>query len=308
MSTAEIMNGSTTALVADFCTETQAASSRLAGTADDIGEVLAQIPDLDPTTSPKSGVKRLEGRVISQAVSMKLVFGVGIGLVIGAILPSLFSKDNRASKQVRELPAWNARESESTGSATAQTQAPMWTTSQSQAAAAERRVPPAGVAPQPPQGDEYRPAALGRQMWMPPQTSAASPTAPQATGNVTPDYAQLGPPPAPGNERYYGPVADRRDLQADNRNGPAPQIRGSTTYDYRGNPIETPAPRRDGQYPGGAPGYRYNGNDPNAVGPGRPPMPSNPNDGGAYYGNPQDNDSGVAHFQGSISAPPPGTN
>jgi hypothetical protein len=306
MSTAEIINESTISPVEDVAAPSQAPLSRSAGIADELGDVLAQIPDLDPKSTPKRTIKRLDGRIIGQALSMKLVFGVGIGLVIGAILPSMFGRGNHASKPVRELPAWNGRETESANPSTASTMAPTWQTPQSQATAVTPQVPPVGDSPQPPPGDVYVPATL-RGAWTRPQTTAAPPTAPPPAGGIDPDYARFGPPPSRGDERYYGAAADRRDGLADNRNDPATQYRNAASYDYRGNRIETPAPGRDARYPANGPDYRYNTLDANGARPGSPPMPSGPSGAGNYYGNSQDNNSGVARLQGTI-APPPRTN
>jgi hypothetical protein len=313
MSTAEITNEPTVSQLKDSVAAPQAPSARSAGITDDPGNVLAQIPDLDPKSAPKRNSKRHDGRIIGQALSMKLVFGVGIGLVIGAVLPSLFNRGGHAPKSVRELPAWNAREAEAASPATASTLAPPWKAPQSQAMVVAPQIPAAGDSPQPPQGDVYLPATL-RGAWTRPQTTAAAPAAPQPAGGVDPDYARLGPPPSRGDDRYYSSASDRRDAVADNRNDPATQYRDAASYDYRGNRIETPAARRDSQYPGSAPDYRYNTPDyryntpdPNGVRPGSPLMPSGPSGAGAYYGNPQDNNSGVARFQGTI-APPPRTN
>jgi hypothetical protein len=314
MSTAEITNESTISQLEGSAAASLAPTKRSAGIADDLGEVLAQIPDLDHKSAPKRNSKRHDGRIIGQALSMKLVFGIGIGLVIGAILPSMFGRGNHASKPVRELSAWNARETESANPATASTMAPTWKAPQSQATGAMPQIPPAGdmstrdlqAATPPPPGDVYVPTAL-RGAWTRPSTTAAPPTATQPAGGIDPDYARFGPSPTRGDERYNGSAADRRDWQADNRSDPATQYRNAASYDYRGNPIQTPSPGRDARYPDNGPDYRYNIPDANGTRPATPPMPAGPSGAGAYYGNSQDNNSGVARFQGTI-APPPRTN
>ena len=61
------------------------------------GPFLPKFPILTQRPLREVPEKRLDGRIISQAISIKLVFGVGIGLVIGAILPFVFGKASRPS-------------------------------------------------------------------------------------------------------------------------------------------------------------------------------------------------------------------
>ena len=71
------------------------------------GSFLPKSPILTQKPSPKVPEKWADGRIISQALSIKLVFGVGLGLVIGAILPFVFGKASRPGPAVKELPAWS---------------------------------------------------------------------------------------------------------------------------------------------------------------------------------------------------------
>ncbi len=281
------------------------------------GQVLAQIPDLDQKPSPLAKFKRLDGRLISQAVSLKLVFGVGIGLIIGALLPFLFGRGG-SPKPVHELPEWtNVRNVDPTNSSAATSQAPPW-----QPPAQAASIPPQEVSPDisipPPPADNYRPAVLNRRNWSPPQESVAPTAAPQ-TGNLNPDYARGNPPGPRADDRGYGPAPNRYDMQADRRNDPAARYGNSPPraedrgYDYRGNPPEGPAMRRDIQPPAPASDDRYN-YPPNRgyQQPAAPAMPAGYNGAGYEYRNqpqPQpDPESGVARFYGNISAPPVRTN
>jgi hypothetical protein len=256
-----------------------------------------------------------------------LVFGLGIGLIIGAILPFLFGKGS-TPKPVHELSDWtNVRNIEGANSSTALSQAPPWQQSSPPVnAVAPQAASPDISVPPPPAGD-YRPAVLNRRSWSPPQDSGSPPVS-QPAGNVTPDYARGNPPPPRADDRGYGPASNRYDMQADRRNDPAgrygnppgfdrnePSTRygNPSGYDYRENPAAGPAPRRDIQSPAPAGDDRYN--YPANRGyqqPAAPAMPPGYN-GAAYdYRNqpqPQPNsESGVARFDGTITAPPGRTN
>jgi hypothetical protein len=283
------------------------AASRPAGISPDLGYVLAQIPDLDQKQSPIPGIKRLDGRVISQAISLKLVFGMAIGLVIGAILPLLFGRGSSA-KPVRELPAWtNAKSSEQPSDLS---QAPPWQPPKPQPDMVSSQIVSPNISVQPPPVGDYRPAALNRQGWTPPHNSAAPPVAPPTAGPPTPDYARNYPAPARTDDRGYGPAADRYEQQADRRNDPAARYGNPPGYDYRGYPPDGAAPRRDVQPPPPAGDDRYNsapnyGGQRQSVGPMAPP----PGSAGAYdYRNQPESESGVARFEGTITAPPVRTN
>ena len=289
------------------------ASSRSADVPSESGQVLAQIPDLDKKPSPLASFKRLDGRLISQAVSLKLVFGLGIGLIIGAILPFLFGRGS-SPKPVHELSDWtNVRNMESTNSSTALSDAPPWQTPPPRATAVAPQAASPDISVPPPPAGDYRPAVMNRRTWSPPQGTAAPPS-----GNLNPDYAHGNPPPPRTGDRGYGPGADRNDMQADRRNDPAPRYgnppgyenRGNG-YDYRGNPADGPAMRRDIQppAPAGDERYRYPA-DPNGPRQYAPAAPQGNNGAGYYYRNqPQpDPESGVARFDGTITAPPARTN
>ncbi len=299
----------------------QIPAPRTAGIQDDLGQVLAQVPDLDPkaTPSPLAAAITLDGRIISQALSMKMVFGLGIGLIIGALLPFMFGKGS-APKPVQELRNWDERNGNST--ATEQTLAPKWQPAPP-ASVAAREGPTVGISPPPP-GD-YRPASMGPPSWSRPQTSAAPPAAPPPANRYGADYAGPNPPPARGDGRGYVPTADRRnDAAAPYRNLPnydydraAPGIQGrpatpyrnSPTYDYRGNPVEAAPARRDGPSYSPPIDDRYgNPPAPPAAGQGGQQLPPNGYGAGGNYGYQQDSDPGVARFDGTITAPPARTN
>jgi hypothetical protein len=299
----------------------QVPTTRSAGVSQDLGQVLAQIPDLDQKPTPLAGIKRVDGRVISHSISLKLVFGMGIGLVVGAILPFLFGRGNSA-KKVREIPSWTtAKSNEQTNSSADLSQAPPWQPPKAPATSAVPDIPPPAISVQPPQVGEYRPAALNRQGWTPPRNSAAPPVAPPAGGNVTPDYARnYAAPPPRSDDRGYAPPADRFEQQADRRNDPAARYGNPPGYDYRGYPTEVPAQRRDIQPPPPAGDDRYNNvpnynGAPNYGGQRQPLGPMTPPPGSAggydYRNQPQpqpDGESGVARFEGTITAPPVRTN
>ena len=237
-----------------------------------------------------------DGRIISQALSIKLVFGVGIGLVVGAILPFVFGRVSRPAPAVTELPAWssNGGSTANTGN-TAQTMAPTWlppapgstTSVLPQAASAPA---PAILLPQPPQVGDYRPKALSEPPWSPPQSPAAAGPAltpsplrnndlhPPMANTYSPDnradYRGLDRDPRPG----VPGAPDPRNVQADRRSDPAAQYRNNDTrYDYRGNPVETAPVRRDvpaGEYPRDTRYENLSGVYPPAAAPGNSSMPS----------------------------------
>ena len=88
--------------------------------------IIAQFPDLAPAAAVATKKRFPSGRIISQALSMKLVFGVGAALVVGAVLPFAFNKVTRP-KPVQELPAWNGQTVQTSSTQnTAETVAPAW--------------------------------------------------------------------------------------------------------------------------------------------------------------------------------------
>ncbi len=307
MPISKLINGLTKSAKPEAAAAPRVPASRTTGIAPEHGHVLAQIPDLDQKPSPLASFKRLDGRLISQAVSLKLVFGLGIGLIIGAILPFLFGRGG-SPKPVHELSDWtNVRNVEATNSSGANSQAPLF-----QPAAQAAAIPPQPASPDisipPPPADNYRPAVLNRRNWSPPQDNAA----PQA-GNLNPDYAGGNLPPPRAADRGYGPAPDRYDIQADRRNDPAARFGNPPPgHDYRGNPPNGPAMRRDVQPPAPAGEDRYNfpANRGYQQQPAAPGVPQGYN--GAGYDNRNqampDSESGVARFNGNITAPPARTN
>ncbi len=291
--------------------------SRNAGIPDDIGQIIAQVPDVDAKTPRATIAFPLDGRIIGQALSMKMVFGLGIGLVIGALLPFVFGKGS-SSKPVKELPTWNARTAD-LASGTEQTLAPKWQPGPPVAAQAAT----VGIAPPLPPADGYRPAAMGAPAWSRPQPPASGslavpPATPRPTSNLGPDYAAGNAPR--GVVGTYGPIPNRREWQADRRNDVATPYGNPPGYGSRGNPADTPAV-------GSASGYapppddRYR--NPADPGPAPQNSPQNGQQYGMQYGQPippngygagpdyryqQNNDPGVARFDGTITAPPARTN
>jgi len=243
---------------------------------------------------------------------MKLVFGVGIGLVIGAILPFLFGKVSRPELPVTELPAW-ASSGSSTGN-TSQTTAPTWpgSVATSSAVTAPGQTPPvlapAIVAPHVPQVGDTRPTALTEPAWPQPRSSGAS--APSITPLPAPNN-YINPPVAstnPLDNRGLDRRTDSQNMQADNRNDPAALYRNNDArYDYRGNVVETAPARRDVSANGYVRDNRYDnvGNAyPPATGSGSPLMPSAAAGPGANYREPPISEAGVARFDGTIAPPP----
>jgi hypothetical protein len=284
------------------------------------GILLAQIPDLDRKVTPKRPAKPSDGRIIGQSLSIKLIFGVGLGLVVGAILPFVYGRVSRPSPVVTELPAWSSnRGSPGTMSNTAQSMAPPWLPSAT--AAGNGAIPsrtasapaPAILLPQPPQVGDTRPTALIEPSWSQPRPSAAA--GPAATS--APAWNNYPNPPVaitrlPDNRADYrgfdrdprAGAPDPRNAQADVRNDPATQYRNNDArYDYRGNPVEAAPVRRDIPASGDAGDTRYDnviGNPP-AASQGNPLMPSGPT---SSYRDSQSSEPGVARFDGTIVTPP----
>ena len=254
MSTANAKNGSAIEPRAAQETTSQVPAHRpTPGLHQDQGLLLAQIPDLDPKATPEVPEKRLDGRIISQALSIKLVFGVGIGLVIGAILPFVFGKASRPESRVKELPAWASmavlrgiprrprrrhgrlrRTRRRYGSA-ADT-ARSWRRRSSRPSAAGWR-----HSADRPDRTGLAAAAIGRR------SGACRHAFAGANNYINPPVANTNPPDNRGDNRGFDRVpADSRNSQADNRNDPAALYRNNDArYDYRGNAMETAPARRD---------------------------------------------------------------
>ncbi len=306
----------------------------------DQGPLLAQIPDLDPKATPKVPEKRFDGRIISQALSFKLIFGVGLGLVIGAILPFIFGKASRPGSEVNELPAWHSNGgSRGTIDNTSQTLAPRWPSSPTTTSA--QQTPPAILMPQRPQVGDTRPVALSEPAWPSSRSSIAPPPAgtplPAANNYINPSMTGVNPPAVRGDYRGLDRPADPRNLQADNRNDPAAANRNNDTrYNYLPNSLEATvrrdasafdnavrrdvsgvdnavrrdvsavdnALRRDAQpsiYPRDP---RFDNNYPPAAGSNSPLMPSGIPGSTSNYRDPQTSEPGVARFDGTINTPP----
>ncbi|MEI8372555.1 MAG: hypothetical protein WCJ35_06945 [Planctomycetota bacterium] len=271
--------------------------------------LLAQIPDLDSKPTPKV-LEKLNGRIISQSLSIKLVFGVGLGLVVGAILPFVFGKASRPNPAVAELPAWSG--SAATARDTTQATAPTWSAPPTAPATGAAPLPtvsaPAILSPQPPQVSDTRPTALTNPAWSQPRPSVTlMPAITPPPSNMNSPVSAYPPDNRADNRGFDRPV-DPRNLQADQRNNPAAQDRNyDTRYDYRGNPIETASPRRDVPPTGYPRDTRYdNGSSPypTASGSGSPLMPSGAPGPTSTYRDPQISEPGVARFEGTISTPP----
>jgi hypothetical protein len=301
----------------------------------DYGPLLAQIPDLDLKTTPNAPKKRAEGRVISQALSIKLVFGLGLALVVGAILPFIIGKASRSEHSVKELPEWSSNVGSvrsvdtSQGVATGAPTAPSSQIAPATAAVSPHVPPnptPAIVVPQPRQVSETRPAALSEPSWPTPGSSIAPPPAvmptPGANNNsIPPATAQnwpgsgsgyvtpASPNPNPPQNRGFDRPLDPRNWQADVRNDPAAQYRNNDPrFDYRGNPVDAPPVGRDVP-PGGYPrDIRFDnpgGAFPPATGPGSPLMPAGAQGPASTYSNQPLPEPGVPRFDGTIGPPPP---
>jgi hypothetical protein len=275
------------------------------------GLLLAQIPDLNPKATPKSLQKSVGGRIISQAMSMKLVFSVGLGLVIGAIL---FGKPSHPTQPVTELPTWNNSSSTSTATVnTAGSVAPAWSPPSSAAVTMPAQTAttpaPAVLSPQPPQLGQYPPAPPTVPAWSPPPTSPAASgvaTMPPAQYNVPNQNVANSNLPAP---RADASGVDPRYLQADARNNVVARF-NAPRYDSPVNPAPAPAnsPAPPANYPRD---YRYSDagvSYPPATGQGSPLMPSGNPRPATNDRYPQESDPGVARFEGTIAAPPARTN
>ena len=329
MSITNAKNGSVIENRAAYESTSQAAAIR--PTTDlfqDQGAILAQIPDLDQNIAAEVPQKRLDGRIISQSLSIKLVLGLGLGLVIGAILPYVFGKASRPGSAVKELPAWSSNGgSPGIAGNTQQTMAPAWLPSPTAPAttgAGPQTVPapaPAILMPQPPQVGDPRPTALTEPAWQ--QSRPLVAQGPAVTPSPAPNY-DSHPPVVntyqPGNRAGYRDFdrdprpasgysggADPRNVQADNRSDTAGLYRNNDTRDYRDNPIDAAPVRRDAPASGFSPDPRYdNGgrNYPPATGPGNPLMPSSTPGATSTYSNPPVSEPGVARFDGTIATPP----
>jgi hypothetical protein len=248
--------------------------------------------------------KRTDGRIISQALSTKLILGVGIVLLIGAILPFLFGKASRRDSAVTELPAWTTHGGPTAAANTAQSEAPAWSAPATAGAPPQSPpgMPPAILSPQPPQVGDTRPPALTDPAWSQPRSAATPWPAPNNYAN--PPVANTNPPDNRGFDR---PV-DPRNLQADNRNDAVARFgNDDPRYDYRGNPPETTPVRRDPPPSGYPRDPRYDNASSNyspATGQGSPLMPSGTPAPTATYRDPQISEPGVARFDGTIANPP----
>ena len=278
----------------------------------DQGPLLAQIPDLDIKTSPRVPGKSSEGRIISQALSIKMVFGVGFALVMGAILPFVFGNVSRPERQVKELPEWsNNGGSMQITSSNSPATLPTWPTSPASPVAAVPPQPPASPAPavllpQAPQFGDVRPAALTEPSWSPPRSSIAPPSgmAPAPNNYISPPVVNTSWPNYP---------VDPRNVQADNRNNVAAQYGNyDPRFDSRGNPVNPNPTGRDVPPGGYSRDPRYD--NPNAAsfpppaGPSSALMPSGNPGPMPGYSNSMTSEPGVARFDGTIATPPVRTN
>lgn len=329
MSTANAQNGSATEnRTAPEITCQAPAHRPRPESCQDQGALLAQIPDLDSKVTPNVPGKWLDGRIISQALSIKLIFGLGLGLVIGAILPFLFGKVSRPGPVVTELPAWSCNGG-STGTAgnTSQSMAPTWSPSSitpATAGVSPQTAPgPAILLPQPPLLGATRPTAPTEPAWMQARQFVAPGSAatfsPLRNDNIHPPLANTNLPGNPIDSRGFDrdsqadplrgrPAPDGRNLQADTRNDAAgPYRNNDTRYDYRGNTIGPVPVGRDvpaGGYSRDANYDNGNGNYRAATGPGSPLMPSSPQGPTPAYSAPPVSEPGIARFEGTITPPP----
>jgi hypothetical protein len=295
--------------------KTPRSAQRLAPvTNQDPGLILAQIPDLNSKTVPAVPAKRVDGRIISQALSIKLIFGVGFILIIGAILPFVFGRASRPVTPVKELPEWTHQGASAPVGNAAPTVATSWPSAPTANTvnAIPTRSAPEVVMPKTPQVGDMRPKSLPEPAWTPPRPSVT-----MAAG-YTPGTTNYNNPPAAANppDSRTGSRADNRadyrgyeravnpgTLQADNRNDPAARYRNADPrYDYRGAPSDAGAPRQNAPAPDYPRDNRYDngGNYPPAVPQGSALMPS----GAPSAYRPQNSEPGVARFDGSISPPP----
>lgn len=325
MSTAKAKNGLANESRAQEATS-QAPALRIApGTELDQGPLLAQIPDLDMNAVPAVAEKKGEGRVISQALSIKLVFGVGFALLLAAILPFFLNRASRPERPVSELPEWSSGGSMRITDGPSQTVAPAWpalATASTSAVSTQTQPtpPPAIISAQPPLVTDTRPTGLTQPSWSPPRSSAnpapAFTPSPAPNNYINPPVANanwpsnnFANPPSvnttsPDNRGFDRP-ADPRNFQADNRNDPAAAYRSDPRFDPRGGTID-PTIRRDvtpsGYYsdPDGNPNNAL----PPANAPGSPLMPSNVQTPTTAYPYPPVSEPGVAQLNGTIATPP----
>ena len=255
--------------------------------------------------------------MISQALSIKVIFGVGLGLVVGAILPFIFGKANRHEPAVSELPAWASPTNSSTSASLAQNTVPAWPSSP--AVTASTALPPqapptqspAILFPQPPQASNARPAAHGARLAEASRLAAApaghagQPKLRDCSSAVTQCDRDNR-----GDYRIPDRPVDASSLTADNRNNPASPYRGNDSrYDYRTGPTDGNPVRSDVRRAAYQGDNRYgNGGYPAAAGPVNPSMPSNTPAAPvpmSNYRNQQYPDPGVARFDGTIATPSP---
>ena len=195
--------------------------------------VLAQIPDLDAPLAadePAQIDDGPDGRIIGQGISNYLVMGVGLALVLIAVLPFVLNKKGTQKPVVNELPAWPPGGAVTKGQPTTPMAVPAPTVSYE----ASRVVPaatPAYLTPQQAASGANRPLALGDPAW----PTAAAPhrvPPPRDPGLATAaEYRATDPPGA----RPASPV-----LQADAPGDPAAIYRGGVNGGRR---------RRSGRFP-----------------------------------------------------------
>jgi hypothetical protein len=314
MSTVNVKIGSAIEPKADQETTPQAAVRCLSpGWGQDQGPLLAQFPDLDPKSLAKVPEKRPEARFLSQALSIKLVFGAGVVLIFAALLPFLPGKAKRSETTVTDLPvSWNHHES-SFGNGTSDSQAPAWPSAVSVAPASPKSSPvstPAILLPQAPQIGDTRGAGLTEPAWSQPRPAIAPvATAPSTSRSTLPNspLANANSSDIPPGYRGSDRTGDSRALQADTRSDPSTQYRNyDSRYDGRGNELRTETARRD--LPDGVnprdprydiPPSRYATETPSSA-----LMPSAMAGPAANYRDPQVPEPGVARFDGTISTPP----
>jgi hypothetical protein len=245
--------------------------------------LLAQIPDLDAADSDDPEDEALggsDGRLVSQALSSKLVIGGGFVLVLAAILPLVLnrkaspkptpSQPPAATGAAETAPAWQGGVIPPAGMQTGPLLTPTPSTAAGFEPAGPGGAPPrAYLQPQPRVGTN-RPMAIGEPPWTPPAGADA-----HRAQNNRPDYIQDSGAAAPEN------------FQADRRNEVGADYRNDNRGDYRN---ENRGDYRTG-YPGaGAP-------------QGNPLMPS-PEAAAAPPSQDSPPQPGVARFEGTIAAPP----
>ena len=329
MSTAKAKNGLANESRAPEATS-QAPALRIApGTELDQGPLLAQIPDLDLNASPEVPEKKGEGRVISQALSIKLVFGVGFALLLAAILPFFFGRASRPERPVSELPEWSSNGgSMRITDGPSQTVAPAWpalATAPTSAVSTQTQPtpPPAIVSAQPPLVTDTRPTGLTEPSWSPPRSSASP--APAFTPSPAPIITSIRRWPTRIGPRTTSPIHLRsirpcrtiaaltvlpipRNFQADNRNDPAAAYRNSDPrFDVprRHDRSLADPPRCSTWRISWRPALRDTEQHCAArTAPGSPLMPSNVQAPMSAYPYPPVSEPGVARFDGTIATPP----